>query len=112
MSVTLTSNQHQSATKSIQSAPLALQSISHIHCCDGLPLGMLRVGDGVPDNVLQEDLDDTPGLFIDQARDSLNTTPASQPSDSWLGDALDIITQHHAMFLGASLSQSFTTSSQ
>ena len=33
-------------------------------------LGMLSVGDGVTDDVLQEDLEDSTGLFIDEARDT------------------------------------------
>jgi len=44
------------ATKAVQGASLTLQGVHHVHGCDGLPLGMLGVGDGIPDHVLQEDL--------------------------------------------------------
>jgi len=38
--------------ESVQSTSLPLQSVDHIHGGDGLPLGMLGVGDGIPDDVL------------------------------------------------------------
>ncbi len=34
---------------------------------------MLGVGDSIPDDILKEDLEDTPGLLIDEARDTLDT---------------------------------------
>lgn len=34
---------------------------------------MLSVGDGIPNNILQEDLEDTTSLLIDKARDTLDT---------------------------------------
>lgn len=60
---------------------------------DGLALGVLAVGDGVTDDVLEEDLQDTASLFVDQARDTLDATTASQTADSRLGDALDVVTK-------------------
>ena len=42
--------------KAVKSAALPLQSIDHIHGGDGLPLGMLGVGDSITDDILQEDL--------------------------------------------------------
>ena len=86
--------QQQSATESVQGAPLTLQSIHHVHSCYGLPFGVLRVGDGVPDHVLQENLQHAPSLLVDEATDPLHATPASQASNSGLGDPLDIITQY------------------
>ena len=38
--------------------------------------------------VLQEDLEDTTGLFIDQTRDTLDTTTTSETTDGGLGDTL------------------------
>jgi len=93
--------QQQSATESIQGTPLTLQSIHHVHSCYGLPLGVLSVGDGVSDHVLQEHLQHAPGLLVDEATDPLHATPASQTSDSGLGDPLDIITQYLSVPLGA-----------
>ena len=37
-------------------------------------------------------LENTTGLLINQAGDTLDTTTASQPSDGWLGNSLDVVT--------------------
>ena len=47
-----------------------------------LPLGVLSVCDGVPDDVLEEDLEDTTSLLIDEARDTLHTATAGETTDS------------------------------
>ena len=101
-------------SESVQSAALPLEGIDNIHSGDGLPLGVFGVGDGIPDDVLKEDLEDSTGLLIDESRDTLDSSTASQPSDGGLGDSLDVVSQHLAVTLGASLSESlssFTTSS-
>ena len=100
-------------TKAVQSAALSLQSVDDVHGSDGLSLGVLGVGDGIADDVLKEDLEDTAGLLVDQAADTLDTTTSGETSDGWLGDTLDVITQDFSVSLGASLSEtlsSFTTS--
>jgi hypothetical protein len=92
---------------------LSLEGIDNIHGGDSLPLGVFGVGDSITDDILKEDLEDTSGLLIDEARDTLDTTTASQSADGGLGDTLDVITQDFAVTLGASLSESlasFTTS--
>jgi hypothetical protein len=96
-------------SESVESAALTLEGIDNIHGGDSLPLGMFGVGDGITDDVLKEDLEDTSGLLIDEARDTLDTSTASQSADGGLGDALDVITQHFAMTLGASLAESFAS---
>ena len=99
--------------ESVQSTALAFQSVDDIHGCDGLPLGVLGVGDGITDDILQEYLQHTTGLFVDQARDTLDTTTTSKTADGWLGDALDVITKYLPVTLSATLSESlssFTTS--
>ena len=101
-------------SKSIEGTSLSLEGIDDIHSGDSLPLGVFGVGDGVTDDVLKEDLEDTTGLLVDQARDTLDTTTTRQTANSGLGDTLDVITQDFAMTLSASLSESFasfTTSS-
>ena len=90
-------------SESVQGASLPLESIDHIHGGDGLPLGVLSVGDRVPDHILQEDLKNTSRLLVDQSRDSLDASPSRQPSDGKLGTALDVIPQDLAMPLGATL---------
>ena len=99
--------------ESIEGTALPLEGIDDIHSGDSLPLGVFGVGDGITDDVLKEDLEDTTGLLIDQARDTLDTSTSRQTADGGLGDTLDVITKHLAMTLGAALSEtlaSFTTS--
>ena len=67
---------------------------------------MLGVGDRVADHVLKEDLEDAAGLLVDQAGDALDAATASQAADGGLGDALDVVAEHLAVTLGASLAQS------
>ncbi|CAI0402439.1 unnamed protein product, partial [Linum tenue] len=77
----------------------------HVHRGHRLAAGVLRVGDGVADDVLQEDLKNAASLLVDQPADTLHSTPASKTANGRLGDALDVIAQHLAMTLGSSLSK-------
>jgi hypothetical protein len=95
--------------ETVQSTSLPLQSIDDIHSSDGLPLSVLSVCDGISDNIFQENLQHTTGLFVDQTGDTLHTTTTSKTSDSGLGDALDVISQHLTMPLGTPLSKSFSS---
>jgi len=88
---------------------LALEGIDNIHGSDSLPLGMFSVGDSITDDILKEDLEDSTGLLIDEARDTLDTSTSGQSADGRLGDTLDVITQHFAMTLGASFAESFAS---
>ena len=47
---------------------------------------MLGVRDGVTNDVLEEDLQDTAGLLIDEARDTLDTTTTGKTTNGRLGD--------------------------
>jgi len=96
-------------TESVKSSALSLQSVDDIHGGDGLSLGMLGVGDSITNHILQEYLKNTTGLFIDEPRDSLDSTSASQTADSGLGDTLDVITQNLPVPLRASFSKSFSS---
>ena len=96
-------------SESVEGAALPLEGIDHIHGGDSLPLGVLSVGDSVPDDVLQEDLEDSPGLLIDEAGDTLDTASASQTPDGRLGDALDVIPEHLPVALSASLAESLSS---
>ena len=97
------------ASESVQSAALTLESIDNVHGCDGLALGVLGVGNSVTDNVLEEDLEDTASLLVDEARDTLDTTTASETTDGGLGDTLDVITQDFAVPLGSAFSKTFAS---
>jgi hypothetical protein len=96
-------------SEAVQSAALAFQSVDDVHGGDGLALGVLAISDSVTNHVLEEQLEHTSDLFIDEARDTLDTATSSQTTDRRLGDSLDVITQHFAMTLGASLSESFAS---
>merc|ERR1719466_660986 len=97
------------SSEAVEGPSLPLQSVHHIHGSHGLPFGVFGVGDGVTDDVLQEDLENTPGLLVDEPTDPFDATPPCKSADSRLGDALDVVTQHLAMSLGTSLAQSFAS---
>ncbi|KAM9312030.1 uncharacterized protein PAF06_009923 [Gastrophryne carolinensis] len=93
------------ASEAVESASLSLESIDDIHGGDCLALGVLGVGDSVADHILQEDFEHPTGLLVDEARDALDTPSPSQAADGGLSDALDVITQHLPVPLGASFPQ-------
>jgi hypothetical protein len=97
------------STKAVESLALTLESIDDVHGSDSLTTSMLGVGDGITDNVLKEDLQDTTSLFVDQSRNTLDTTTTSETANSGLGNALDVITKDLAMTLGSSLSESLSS---
>ena len=88
---------------------MPLQSVDDVHSRDGSPLGVLGVGDGVTDDVLQEHFENSTCLFVDQTRDTLDSTTASETTDSRLSDALDVVTKDLPVTLGASLSETFAS---
>lgn len=98
--------------ESVQRASLTLERVDDVHGGDGLALGVLGVGDGVTDNVLEENLEHATCLLVDEARDTLDATTTGKTANSRLGDALDVVAQHLAVTLRASFTQtlaSFTT---
>ena len=100
--------------ESVQGASLALEGVDHIHGSHGLPLGVLGVGDGITDDVLKENLEDTTGLLVNKTRDALHTATTSETTNSGLRDTLDVITKYFPVTLSATLSKalsSFATSS-
>ena len=74
----------QLAAEAVQGAALALERVHDIEGRDGLAARVLRVGDGIADDVLEEDLEDATGLLVDETADALNTTTACQTTDSGL----------------------------
>merc|ERR1711942_323487 len=93
------------SSEAIEGPALPLQGIHHIHSGHSLPLGMLGVGHSVTDDILQENLENTPSLFVNETADALDTTPSCKTPDCRLGDALDVVPQHLAMSLGTTLAQ-------
>jgi hypothetical protein len=97
------------STEPIQSLSLTLEGVDNVHGCDSLTARMLRVGDGIPNDILEKDLQDTTSLFVDQTGDTLDTPTASETTDRRLGNTLDVIAKDLAMTLGTSLSQSLSS---
>ncbi len=81
------------AAETVQGAALALERVDDIHGGDGLSASVLGVGHGITDDVLEEHLEDTAGLFVDETGDALDTTTASETADRRLRDALDVVTE-------------------
>ena len=96
-------------SETVQGAALTFQCVDDVHGGDRLALGMLGVSDGVADDVLEEDLEHTASLLVDETRDSLDSTTASETADCRLGDTLDVITQNFAMTLSATLSKTLSS---
>ena len=95
--------------KPIEGASLALQSVDNIHGSDCLSLGVLGVGDGITDHVLQKYLENTASLFVDETGDTLHTTTTSQTTDCGFGDSLDVVTEDFSVALGTSFSETFAS---
>jgi hypothetical protein len=87
----------------------ATYRIDDVHGRHGLATGVLGVGDGVANDVLQEDLEDTAGLLVDETGDTLDTPTTSQAADGGLGDALDVVAKDLAVALGSALAQSLAS---
>jgi hypothetical protein len=96
-------------SETVQGAALSFQSVDDVHGGDSLALGVFGVCDGITNDVFKEHLEDTTGFFVDQARDTLDTTTTSQSTDGWLSDTLDVITQNFAMTLCSSFSETFSS---
>jgi hypothetical protein len=82
------------------------EGVDDIHGSDRLALGVLGVGDGVANDVFQEDLEDTTGFLVDQARDTLDTTTACQTADCRLRDTLDVVAENLPVAFGAACAKS------
>ena len=96
-------------SESVQGASLSLEGVDDIKSSDGLAASMLSVGDSVSDDVLEEHLQDTSGLLVDEARDALDTASAGQSADGRLGDALDVVSQDLSVSLSSALAQSLSS---
>ncbi len=52
-------------TETVESASLTLERVDDVERGDGLALGVLSVCDRVPDDTLEEGLEDAASLFVD-----------------------------------------------
>ena len=97
------------STETVESASLALQGEDNVHGCDSLSASVLGVSDGVADDVLEEDLEDTSSLFVDGTRDTLDTSSSGESADGRLGDTLDVIAKYLSVALGSGLAESLSS---
>uniref|UniRef100_J3LFX5 Uncharacterized protein n=1 Tax=Oryza brachyantha TaxID=4533 RepID=J3LFX5_ORYBR len=93
------------AAEAVEGAALALERVDDVHGGDGLAAGVLRVGDGVADDVLQEDLEHAAGLLVDEPGDALDAAPPRQPPDRRLRDPLDVVAENLAVALRPALAE-------
>lgn len=70
--------------EAVEGASLALERVDDVEGRDGLAARVLRVGDGIADDVLEEDLEDAAGLLVDEAADALHAAATSQAADGGL----------------------------
>ncbi|CAL9046856.1 unnamed protein product [Musa banksii] len=94
-----------STAEAVEGAALAFEGVDDVHGGDGLAAGVLGVGDGVADNVLEEDLEHAAGLLVDEPGDALDAAAAREAADGRLGDALDVVAEDLAVALRPALPQ-------
>lgn len=58
-------------------------------------------------HVFEENLKDTTGLFVDEARNTLDTTATSETANSGLGNTLDVVAKNLPVTFSTSLSETF-----
>ena len=96
-------------TESVEGASLSLEGVDNVHGCNGLSLGVLSVGDSITNDVLKENFQDTTGFFVDESRDTFDSTSACKTTDGGLGNTLDVIPKDLPVTLGAPLSKTFSS---
>ena len=97
------------SAEAVEGLSLSLQGVDDVHGRDGLAAGVLGVGNGVTDDVLEEDLEDAASLLVDETGDALHTATTGETADGGLGDALDVVAKDLAVALGAALSESLAS---
>lgn len=97
------------SAETVQSAALSLQGVHHVQRSHRLAASVLSVRHRVADHVLQEHLQHTAGLLVDQTGDALHASSARQTTDRGLGDALDVVSEDLAMALSAALAETLSS---
>jgi hypothetical protein len=96
-------------TEAVKGPSLALECVHYVHGSHGLATSVLSVGNGVTDDVLEENLKNSTGLLVDETGDALDTATACETADGGLGDALDVVPEDLTVALGASLAESLSS---
>ena len=97
------------STEAVDGSSLALEGVDDVKGGDGLAAGVFCVGDRVTDDGLQERLEHSTGLLVDESGDSLDSSAAGETANGRLGDSLDVIAQNLAVALGSSLAESLSS---
>ena len=97
------------ASEAVDGSSLALEGVDDVEGGDGLAASVLGVGDRVTDDSLQEGLEDSAGLLVDESGDSLDSSTAGETADCRLGDSLDVVPKDFAVALGSSLAESLSS---
>lgn len=92
------------ASETVQGTSLAFQGIDNVHSSDRLPLGVFGVGDSITYHVLQEYLENTSCLLVDESRDTLHATTTSETPDGRFRDSLDVIAKDFPVTFRSSFS--------
>eukprot|EP00448_Togula_jolla_P040053 CAMPEP_0170621542 /NCGR_PEP_ID=MMETSP0224-20130122/28653_1 /TAXON_ID=285029 /ORGANISM="Togula jolla, Strain CCCM 725" /LENGTH=151 /DNA_ID=CAMNT_0010947801 /DNA_START=95 /DNA_END=550 /DNA_ORIENTATION=- len=82
------------AAETVDGAPLALESVDDVQSGHSLAACVLRVRDGVTQHVLQERLQNTTGLLVDEPADTLHAATTCQSANGWFCDTLDVVSEH------------------
>ena len=93
----------------VDGSSLALESVDDVEGGDGLAASVFCVGDRVTDNGLEEGLEDSAGLLVDEPGDSLDSSAAGETADGRLGNSLDVVAKDFAVALGSSLAESLSS---
>lgn len=96
-------------TESIQGASLPFQGVNHVHGCHSFATCVFSVSDCITDHILQEYLQDSSSFFVDESRDTLDTSSPGQTTDGRFGDPLDVVSQDLSMTLGTTFPEPFST---
>jgi hypothetical protein len=97
------------ASETVDRLSLSLEGVHDVHSSDSLTACVFGVGDRVANDVLEEDLEDSASLFVDETRDTLHTATTCETANGGLGDALDVVAKDLAMALGATLAESLAS---
>ena len=95
--------------EAVDGAALTLECIDHVNSSHCLAARVFSVGYSVANHIFKEGLEDVARLLVDEPRDTLYASTASQTPDGGLGDALDVVAKDLTMALGTALAKALTS---
>lgn len=98
-------------TETVKSTAVTLEGVDNVEGSDGLTLGVVSVLSSITNDVHEELTKDVTNAVVDQERDTLDTTTTGETTNSGLGNTLKVVTGDLSVTLGATLAETFTTSS-